>query len=153
MKTNPQIFSKFKLLIALALGVLGAGLLYAQINIPTDLTNAVQTIKKLVISPDGIGSSNAAVTIDANSGTPLSVSGNMEVGNTTTNSVSGLRSSVLGGDGNTVVGNNSTIAGGNLNAVRSNNSTIPGGTSNGIAVGADSSFAAGDSAVVKSGHA
>jgi hypothetical protein len=38
MKTTSPVFSKFKLLIALALGVVGAGLLYAQINIPTDLT-------------------------------------------------------------------------------------------------------------------
>jgi len=85
------------MLIALILGGVGAGVLYAQIDIPTNLDNAVQTIKKLIISPDGIGSSNAAVVIDASSGTPLSVSGSVEMGDPSSNSVVGARSSVLAG--------------------------------------------------------
>jgi len=97
MKNNPQISSGFKWLIALSLGAIGAGILYAQIDIPTDLTNAVQTIKKLIVSPDGISTTNSAVVIDAASGTPLSVSGSVEMGDPSSNSVVGARSSVLAG--------------------------------------------------------
>jgi hypothetical protein len=42
-----------KLSIAVFLGAGSIGILFAQLQIPTDLDNAVQTIGKIILTPDG----------------------------------------------------------------------------------------------------
>ncbi|HCY20834.1 TPA: hypothetical protein DIC40_03115 [Patescibacteria group bacterium] len=49
---NKTKFLKFGIAVLLGAGVVG-GLLYAQLNIPTDIDNAVMTIKQINITSDG----------------------------------------------------------------------------------------------------
>lgn len=52
------------------------------LSIPTNIDNAIQTIKTVYISTDGISTTgdNVVVTIDNTSGAALTVRGNMYVG-------------------------------------------------------------------------
>lgn len=67
------------------------------LSIPTNIDNAVQTIKTVYISTDGISTTgdNVVVRIDNVSGAALTVRGNMNVGDRA-NSVSGTWSTVAG---------------------------------------------------------
>ncbi|HCB51642.1 TPA: hypothetical protein DEP21_03640 [Patescibacteria group bacterium] len=98
-------------MIALALGTVASSVMYAQLDIPTNINNAVQTIKTIVITSNGNQSGTPVMMLNSGS-TTLQVSGSISMGTingTEVNTVIGDRSSVLGGRSNTINGNNSVI--------------------------------------------
>jgi Chaperone of endosialidase len=90
MKTSSYFSSKWS---ALALGsvliasTLFAGVTFAQLNIPTNLNNAVITIQKILLSPTGTATISPGVTIsldgangDISTNGNISASGNLTIG-------------------------------------------------------------------------
>lgn len=115
-----------KVAISVIVGGLLAGTMYAQLDIPTNIKNAIQTIQEIRVTSDGTNAGNTLIRLNGNGASAtMTISGTAIVGDTSTNSINGTRSSVLGGDNNKIVGNNSTIAGGKSNAINGNNSAIP----------------------------
>jgi hypothetical protein len=92
-----------KQLALLIFGAVFVSVLYAQLDIPTNINNAVQTIGKIVLTPNGQAPSAtnpAVVTIDANASGMVSavkVLGSMNVSpdNAGVNILSGKASSVV----------------------------------------------------------
>jgi len=87
--------SSYLIVIGIAIGatVLTVGAL----SIPTNIDNAIQTIKTIYISTDGVSTTgnNVIVTVDNISGAALTVRGNMNVGDRS-GSVVGQRSTSAG---------------------------------------------------------
>ena len=89
--------SSYLLIIGIVIGATILTVGAAGLTIPTSIDNAVEVIKTIYISSDGVStgtSSNVIVAIDSNSGNALKVYGNAQVGSTG-NKALGEYSSVL----------------------------------------------------------
>ncbi|MDD3263022.1 MAG: tail fiber domain-containing protein [Candidatus Absconditabacteria bacterium] len=144
---NKTKFLKFAIAVILGAGLAGA--LYAQLQIESSIDNSVMTIKQINLTADG-KDGPAIITLDGSSATPVTVKGSMIVGDTASNKVSGIRSSIYGGDLNNITGDQSVIAGGRNNKINATNAMIPGGSDN--RVNANYGFAAGRYAIVNTNH-
>ena len=130
---NKTKFLKFGIAVLLGAGVVG-GLLYAQLNIPTDIDNAVMTIKQINITSDG-QATTPKIVIDgsASDGNFLKVEWSILMGSITgsigqINKVSGDKSSILWGVKNTINGDYSIIPWWSYNQVTGTDSYAFGNT-------------------------
>ena len=130
--------------VAVILGTSLAGLMYAQLSIPTNIENAEMTIKKINLTANG-QDGTAIVTLDGSSATPVQIQWSTSIGDTATNKLSGQKSSILWWKFNEVNGDNN-IVWGNQNKIVWADSVIPWGKWNEI--NGDMSFAAGNYAIV-----
>ena len=87
--------------------------MYANITIPTNIDNAVQTIREIRLTTDGTSSGKTIVLLNGSGATnSLQVSGNIVAGKS------------FGADANTLAGLYSTIVAGLMNILNGNNSVI-----------------------------
>lgn len=73
----------FKSLILWVFGLAFAGILYANLDIPTNISNAVQTIKEIRLTTDGQSSSTPTLRLNGNPAAgeaTLQISGNIIAG-------------------------------------------------------------------------
>ena len=104
-----------KKLALVVFGIWFAGVMYAQLSIPTNIDNAVQTIREVHVTTNGQDSSTPTVIINGNPSSgvaPLQVSGNVVMG------------SYTWADANTVVWDRSAAVGGVKNYISWNRSAI-----------------------------
>ncbi len=130
----------------------------ANLQIETNIENAVQTIKKIIITTDGTKDpGNEKVIIDWSQATAkVQVVGDITAGEDTNaitagdysfiwggknNTIDGNHSTIVAGEGNSIVWSRNSIGGGKTNRIIWQESTIPGGSNN-IATG-NFNFAAG----------
>jgi hypothetical protein len=95
--TNKPKFLKLGIAVLLGAGI--TGILYAQLSIPTNINNAIQTIKEIRVTSDGTEAGATLLRINgAGADAVLQVAGSISMGTITgaqTNKVSGDRSSVF----------------------------------------------------------
>ncbi len=109
-------------------GVSFVSVLYAQLNIPTDIDNSIQTIKRIVITDNGRADGNMIVGINVSGAqNTLQVSGSMmawSISGLDANTVDGKYSSIVAGHSNTISSSawNSSVVWGNNNIVSWQNS-------------------------------
>jgi hypothetical protein len=98
-QNRTQLFKQFALLIV---GALSVGLIYAQLSIPTNINNAVQTIKEIRLTTDGTNSGQPVILLNGSGASnALQVSGNIVAGKSmgaddgTLNKIIGFFSSIV----------------------------------------------------------